>query len=248
MSDLNLCEILKGHEGETFYSPIFGNLTLFAINFQILEFTSIHNDTVAIENNGKFYEDADEIAVFPSIDQRDWNKWIEEQEPKVPKFRIGQFVRSKISRSIYKVIDNSDTDNYRFEGTLCPLSEYELEDATPRTWSELLKSSNYEVVGTVSLDINGEDYLQNDSPIEKSALALLKIHQLIEVGYGGNISRDEWDNSEWKYIIVCDPGFHITSTYSSIHTIAFHTREQAEEFLSYPENVQLLRDHFMINK
>lgn len=78
--NINLCEILKGHEGETFYSPIFGNVTLFAINFQTLEFTSIENDTAAIENSGKFYNKADEICVFPSKDQRDWNKWAEEQK------------------------------------------------------------------------------------------------------------------------------------------------------------------------
>lgn len=26
--NINLCEILKGHEGETFYSPLFGNIIL----------------------------------------------------------------------------------------------------------------------------------------------------------------------------------------------------------------------------
>lgn len=78
--NINLCEILKGYEGETFYSPIFGNLTLFAINFQILEFTSIENDTVAIESSGKLYNKADEICVFPSKDHRDWNKWGKENK------------------------------------------------------------------------------------------------------------------------------------------------------------------------
>lgn len=27
MDNINLCKILKGHEGNTFYSPIFGDLT-----------------------------------------------------------------------------------------------------------------------------------------------------------------------------------------------------------------------------
>lgn len=30
--------------------------------------------------------------------------------------------------------------------------------------------------------------------------------------------------------------------------IAFHTKKQAEDFISYPENIQLLKDYFIINK
>lgn len=85
-------------------------------------------------------------------------------------------------------------------------------------------------------------------PIVKSALALLKIHQLIEVGYGGNVTNEEWENAfELKYVISCtvDKSFPIHAT-NCIHTIAFHTKEQAEEFLKYTENVQLLKDYFMI--
>ena len=30
------------------------------------------------------------------------------------------------------------------------------------------------------------------------------------------------------------------------NNIAFHTIEQANEFISYPENIQLLKDYFMV--
>ncbi len=33
--NLNLCELLKGYEGETFYSPIFGDCELFEINKEL---------------------------------------------------------------------------------------------------------------------------------------------------------------------------------------------------------------------
>lgn len=94
-----------------------------------------------------------------------------------------------------------------------------------------------------------------DSPIEKSVKALLKIHQLIEVGYGGNVDNSEENFNPKK---VC---FHIgfyygyqnkPSTFAAYggttthHPIRFHTKEQAEEFISYPENVQLLKDYFML--
>ena len=87
-----------------------------------------------------------------------------------------------------------------------------------------------------------------EESIVKSALALLKIHQLIEVGYGGNITKEEWEKAfELKYVISCtaDKSFPIHTT-NCIHTIAFHTKEQAEEFLKYTENVELVKDYFMI--
>lgn len=212
--NINLCKILKGHEGETFYSPIFGDLTLFAINFQILEFTSIENDTVAIESSGKFYNKADEIAVFPSKDQRDWNKWLEEQKPKVSK-----------------------------------------------TWGDLEELGKITECGaSIAWVLNSCWYesVRGDTPIEISALALLKIHQLIEVGYGGNVTDKEWRNTDiqkWYFvpntIYSPDEGNNMwevvyTQMYLNKRIFAFHTKEQAEEFLSYPENIQLLKDYFMI--
>ena len=90
------------------------------------------------------------------------------------------------------------------------------------------------------------------SPIEKSAIALLKIRQLIEVGYGGNVTHDEWvndikENNLWSvYFDYYDNEFYPIFTAGHFTHVAFHTKEQAEEFLSYPENIQLLKDYFML--
>lgn len=166
--EINLCEILKGHEGEFFYSPLYGNVKLVktdAEHMPIKVKSVLGGYYHSFTASGKYLEDdwGGECVLFPSKTQRDWNKWIEENKPK---------------------------------------------------------------------------------PIERSILALLRIRQLIEVGYGGNVTNDEWEKA---YIISCtaDKIFTIHAT-NCIHTIAFHTKEQAEEFLKYPENVQLLKDYFMI--
>ena len=194
--NINLCEILKGHEGETFYSPIFGNVKIKSINYPIITIISSITDIFYINSNGKFYNNSDAICIFPSKDQRDWNKWDEEHNLK-----------------------------------------------TPKTWSELSKGKH---------DWTIYVYEENaKTPIEKSALALLKIHQLIEIGYGGNVSKDEFfDEHVMKYIINLDKEdeFYIYKGINIMNThIAFHTEKQATEFLKYPENMQLLKDYFMIN-
>lgn len=121
---------------------------------------------------------------------------------------------------------------------------------TPKTWSEYLNHPNCEITSTISLSLDGKDYLANDNSIEKSALALLKIHQLIEFGYGGNVkNRDkinffviQWSYQDKRFVIRNFGPF-----LEDCGTIAcFHTKEQAIEFLSYPENVHLLKDYYMI--
>lgn len=201
--NLNLCKILKGHEGETFYSPIAGNVKLLEIVPPYILRIDCGTDNemsdpfiLPLYYNGAFREDG-EIMLFPSKDQRDWNKWVKEQKPKVPK-----------------------------------------------TWNDI-KHCNIEVWQCIS----SMDYGPTE-PIVKSALALLKIHQLIEVGYGGNITDEEWNRYCYpKYFIEYNNEnkiFRVMEfSYSKSHT-AFHTKEQAEEFLKYPENIQLLKDYFMI--
>lgn len=204
--NINLCEILKGHEGETFYSPVFGIAILKEMTNNYLCLKSV-DKVINLYKDGR-YDIHGECMLFPSKDQRDWNKWLKEQKSKVPK-----------------------------------------------TWSELY---DREMVDSYDLGRNGEfhvtnerfnsnEYLDNITPIEKSALVLLKIHQLIEVGYGGNVITEEWKNIDrYKYIISATLHVESKMHFCSKNHIAFHTKEQAEEFLSYPENVQLLKDYFMI--
>lgn len=203
---LNLCEILKGHEGEVFYYVGLGNVKLLTINatdykgFPIVverKFKGGDSEHL-LKSNGT--TNTDELILFPSKYQRDWNKWVEEQKPKVPK-----------------------------------------------TWSELVEQDKVKFQKAINIaDKDISDY----NAIEKSALALLKINQLIEAGYSGNVTRKEWKNNKIKYTIRINKdetfGIDYTLTGWMYSPIAFHTNEQAEEFLSKPENIQLLKDYFMI--
>lgn len=198
---MNLCEILKGHEGEAFYSPCYGYIILKAIKshcyFSLFFYDN--NSKYKFTKHGKISANNNaDCVLFPSKDQRDWNKWVEEQKPKVPK-----------------------------------------------TWNNITEC-NVEVWQHISRMNYGPT-----EPIVKSTLALLKIHQLIEVGYGGNVTNEEWYNDlKPKFIIVekSKEDFANVCVRKQTHRtpIAFHTKEQAEEFLSYPENIQLLKDYFML--
>lgn len=211
--NINLCEILKGHEGETFYSPIFGDVELVHLlpedaNYPITvkEVNRNHREYFTKEGKYKAVPNS-ETLLFPSKDQRDWNKWIKEQ------------------------------------------------NSTPKTWSDIIFNKTVFKYRLHYVAPNDEDYFTSDgtTPLEESALALLKIHQLIEIGYGGNLTNEEWITQQPKYLIV-PTCYKYSYKFSVITTafftdkchIAFHTEKQAEEFLKYEENIQLLRDYFML--
>jgi len=80
----------------------------------------------------------------------------------------------------------------------------------------------------------------------KAALALAQISQLMPY-YGGEIT-EEWKNEDWKFTVNVDAKGEINLN-RSLHIkelIAFHTKTQRDKFLSFPENVQLVKDLFMV--
>lgn len=203
--NINLCEILKGHEGEIFYCPIYRNVFLLNNEYGFITISPNEDGdetTEVLGKDGTIYEGG-EMMLFPSKDQRDWNKWVKEQKPKIPK-----------------------------------------------TWDELCNNDKCTIYHLSEIDKMGWVQGIDNTLIEKSALALLKINQLIEVGYGGNVTNPEWKNLDNVYCIEYDTDindFVFTDyCFRNKKHIAFHTEEQVKEFLKYPENVQLLKDYFMI--
>lgn len=75
----------------------------------------------------------------------------------------------------------------------------------------------------------------------KSALALAQISQLLPY-YDSNV---DWRSSKHKYCIDKEHNNIIITTWTSIyHVLAFNSREEAERFLKY--NEQLVKDYFML--
>lgn len=125
----------------------------------------------------------------------------------------------------------------------------------PKTWSQYIKTNTIRPYAALRYT-KGYAIPVDDTPIEKSALALLKIHQLIEVGYGGYPTKEDYDKANYEKlwtvrIYKTDDNDFIFGA-SPLdgecfkNNIAFHTIEQTNEFISYPENIQLLKDYFMI--
>ena len=77
----------------------------------------------------------------------------------------------------------------------------------------------------------------------KSALALAQISQLLPY-YDSNVDWGNWYN--YKYCILRERNKIVIQTGQYIYTpLAFNTKEEAERFLKY--NEQLVKDYYMID-
>lgn len=230
--ELNLCELLKGCEGEEFYLLDCGNATLDGVQTNnsrgdSVTFLSLHSTTF----------DSGSIIINPNG-------------------------KRKVYGSVILYPSRVHYEKYPLDAYSAWMEWKKNNHKTPKTWSELCKANlSKGLYASTGNDIKGvdcDDYsitTNTESPIEKSTLALLKIHQLIEVSYGGNVSYERCSELQYDNVYKIAPigckrnaNFHIIEVEgeSAMNHIMFHTKEQAEEFLSYPENVQLLKDYFMI--
>lgn len=188
---MDLSIILKGHEGETFWNPLLGDVKLHSVGAYGNKNIIVISYEGKLINTLKGFDSTNNMAIYPSATQRIWLKWLREQTPKVWD---------------------------------------DVEIANP----DILKNINF-------LRANNHD------PVSNAALALLKINILIEKGYGGNITNEEWENDSPKWAIKpFDSEFDYTQVSHDRSHIAFHCKEQAGEFLKHFENIQLLKDYYMM--
>lgn len=125
-----------------------------------------------------------------------------------------------------------------------------------KTFEDLTSVSGY-YISNINSEINSVGELSADETAynvfltkkqAKSALAIAQISQLMP-HYGGEITDEEWrDDSIDKYVIYRDGDKLETNfifSYSSFHFVAFHTKEQRNEFLKC--NERLVKNYFMID-
>ena len=185
--NINLCELLKGREGEVFYSPLLGNVRLVEVNDDEMDNGSpikVHcvdlpynaADDLFTED-GRYWRINDtECMLFPSKSQRDW-----------------------------------------------------------RMWKQSIET-------------------QHSMTLIKSALAYFKIQQLVDTSYGGIPTTEDRVNCTLFMVDYCPKyeeidgvsEFYVRIASDCYGNILFHSSEQAEDFISHSENIQLLRDYYMI--
>ena len=126
---------------------------------------------------------------------------------------------------------------------------------TPKIWEDVEKEYPKILTDFQELNVEITCCCGIENKIGNKMLATAKIAKLIDLGYGGMVSEEEWkDLNIPKYCII----YHPTCQDERLkfdddeeiptkkHFIAFHTPEQRKEFMSYESNRQLVQQYFMM--
>lgn len=91
-------------------------------------------------------------------------------------------------------------------------------------------------------------FIFSDKNHAKAALAMAQISQLMPY-YGGSVTAEEWNNEnipkyciEKRFNCICK-----SILYGNYTFLAFRTNKQRERFMSYQENIQLVKDYLMLS-
>ena len=117
-----------------------------------------------------------------------------------------------------------------------------------KNWQDIAEYYPEEAKGIMELQCEVACTIGVNEKIAAKIIATAKIAKIIEFGYGNMLTIKEWENEQLvKYNIENISGTiaynDVTDNYSFI---SFHTDEQRDEFMSYPENVNLVKQYFMM--
>lgn len=128
-----------------------------------------------------------------------------------------------------------------------------------RTWEDvaIYNPELWDFINKLGKEIANCPYI--GSKLYKKMIATIHIQKLIELGYGGMVTEEEWKLST-SYIketvlwtIVCEYRteskelqFRIAANWGVPDLLSFHTQQQATEFLLYPENVELVKQYNLL--
>lgn len=124
---------------------------------------------------------------------------------------------------------------------------------TPKTWEDIddnvkniIQVDILETAFKEILDINiNSRFLRTN--LSYKIIATIQISKLIDLGYGGQIKNEEWEDCTIpKYCVFWDcseDNWFIKEQRVTKSFIAFHKEEQAIEFMSYIDNVELVKNY-----
>lgn len=175
------------------------------------------------------------------ISQETWDNMSNEEKDKIVK-KYNWYQEKEVAEAILEFEDLFGKENLHPKPKI-------------KTWSDVAihKSEIWDEIHKVITTISGCSRIGNK--ILNKLIATIQIQKLIELGYGGVVTEEEWDDKNvWKYCVAScvqpdnNKKIRFVSPFciGEKRFIAFHTPEQRELFMSFPENRKLVEQYYMI--
>lgn len=182
---------------------------------------------------------------LPIISKETFDKFTEEE-------------KKNVKKEYLKWQEEAETNPY-FEGKISNMEDlFGKENIQPepeiKTWDDIIgdeENEDFDAMSVIYFEL--EEFMMDrdfDDKIMGKILACYQIPKLIDLAYGGVITSDEWEQYSFhKYCVVLDTGGKVSIECRKGNThelIAFRTLSLAQEFISYPENLDLVKQYYMI--
>lgn len=169
------------------------------------------------------------------ISQETFDKFTEEEKKKVVEYFLG-------------------TKDTNISATIIMQKLFGKENLQPEPKIKIWKDiENYlEIIPDFKEIVHNLDVGCCNQKVTNKIIATYKISKLIELGFGGVVTDEEWKDETIRKesIVPCDVRDDFKSITCYYHSdknlIAFHNINQAKEFMSYKENVELVKQYNMI--
>ncbi|MCH5167913.1 MAG: hypothetical protein J1F35_08550 [Erysipelotrichales bacterium] len=166
-----------------------------------------------------------------TISQETFEKFTEEEKKKL--------------RDEYNSSYRTPNDRYILE---CTFGKENLQPKPEiKTWDDV-KKVYPNTYGNENIELFPCNEFVWDAKLIRKNIAMLKIAKLIELGYGGIVTEEEWENEDIRKfsIVRFKKKLSYAHGFAAYEFVSFHTPEQREKFLSYPENKKLVEQYYMI--
>ena len=172
------------------------------------------------------------------ISQETWDNMPEETKEKICK-KYNWYRENEINEAILEFEDLFGKENLQPKPNI-------------KTWEDVEKNREDEDACCCAIE-NTLSKSFFDDKLRNKLIATYKIAKLIELGYGGMVTEDEYILNEdsieddlWSVWINANGEIECTAIKDCRDFLVFHTQQQAEEFMSYPENRTLVEQYYMI--
>ena len=165
--------------------------------------------------------------------------------------------KENVKKEYLKWQEEAETNPY-FEGKISNMEDlFDKEvlqsDHKIKTWADVViyKTELWDFINKLSKEIANCPYIE--SKLYKKLIATIQIQHLLELGYGGIVTDNEYilnehstDEDFWGIWINAYGKVECTPIENCRDLLVFRDQQQAKEFMSYMENVDLILQYYLI--
>lgn len=154
-------------------------------------------------------------------------------------------------RDVYSILDKNNSEARIAEEYELIFGQENLQMLPNiRTWKDMQKYKDFLYTEEEMNKLTSLCFIKTE--YKNKIIATYKLYKIIKLGYGGIPNEEQCkEDGAWQIIPYRDSydkdfKLKIVYDFKTLSFVSFYEQEQAEMFMSYSENVELVKDYFVL--